>query len=130
MEIEKIIRSNGYFKVDSFVSVTNAPITDKNIHLKTVRDEFQDIYTALSFTQSSAIRKQTDTKVRWSVIPGSLKAMMKNGKDSEDILNLISNPVTKTKHKNLQQNSTSMYWLLLTSLFTKQMTVSTFCLFL
>lgn len=78
LEIQKIIRSNGNFKLNSFVNVTTVPVTDKNIHVKIVRDEFQDIYTASSFPQLSAIRMQFDTTVRWSIIPGLLKAMTKN----------------------------------------------------
>lgn len=75
MEIQKI-RSNENLKLNSFV------IIDKNIHLNTVRDEFQDIHTASSFTQLNAFRKQFDTTVRWSITLGSLKAMMKNDRIS------------------------------------------------
>lgn len=45
-----------------------------------VRDEFQYIYAVLSFMQLNAIRMQFDLIVIWSIIPGSLKAMMKNGR--------------------------------------------------
>lgn len=82
MEIQKIISSNGNFKLNRFVNITTVPVTDKNIHLKIVGDEFQDIYTASNFPQLSAIRKQSDTTVRWSIIPGLLKAMTKNGRIS------------------------------------------------
>lgn len=68
-----------------------------------VRNEFHDIYTASSFTQLSAARKPRDTEDRWYRIPEQeLKALMKNDKDIKDILNFISNPVTKSKYKSPQ----------------------------